>query len=87
MIWQLNKALYGLRRAPKLWSEHVPAILTGQGLVRSVNEPSLYIRGVCCEQVCVLSRVDDVVLSGPRKSCDEFMIDLSSHFQMTLDQR
>jgi hypothetical protein len=82
-IWKLRKALYGLRQAPKLWSEHLCAVLTGQGFVRSVHEPSLYIRGVGSEQVCLLVHVDDVVLSGPDKSCNELMSVLKSHFQMT----
>ena len=28
-VWKLNKALYGYRKAPKLWHQHVLSLLEG----------------------------------------------------------
>ena len=40
---RLNKALYGLRQAPKLWHDEISGFLLSLGLHSSEADPNLYI--------------------------------------------
>ena len=40
--WLLKKALYGLKNAPKSWTEHITMVLKEMGYVRMVAEESTY---------------------------------------------
>ena len=59
-ILQLNKALYGLKEAPRLWYQHIDSFLESIGLSKSDNDPNLYYtkdRGLF-----LVLYVDDILL-------------------------
>ena len=61
LCMKLNKSLYGLREAPKLWSDHLAKALLRAGFKQSANDPGVYYgRGMA-----LAVYVDDVLLFGP----------------------
>lgn len=62
-VWKLNKALYGLRIAPKLWFEELSSFLQSKGYQSCSEEPCLLINKDT--GVIVFFYVDDFLLLGP----------------------
>lgn len=42
-VYRLNKALYGLRQAPRAWNDHINALLLKLGFVKSSVEYGMYV--------------------------------------------
>jgi hypothetical protein len=66
VIWRLKKALYGCRRSPRLWYEHLQRTLQKSGFYPTTGDPSLYVNKET--QMMVLAHVDDLVISGPKEA-------------------
>ena len=63
IMWQLNKAIYGLRSSPKQWQDHIAHILTVTlELVRRTTESNVYRTKDC--QVYIMIYVDGLLLMG-----------------------
>jgi Reverse transcriptase (RNA-dependent DNA polymerase) len=56
---RLNKALYGLRQAPRLWHQEIDGFLQSIGFHRSHADMGLYIRS---DGVLILLYVDDILV-------------------------
>ena len=72
-VFKLNKSLYGLRPAPKMWNETFNNAVESYGLTRSKNDFCLYIG----KNVYLVIWVDDIIITGCKSECDkliEFMI-------------
>jgi len=76
VLWKLNKAIYGLRNAPKLWQDHFAAELQKLGLVRLKSDPNLYYD--YAKQTYLLVYVDDVMLFGPKAALAELVQQIQS---------
>jgi hypothetical protein len=62
--WRLLRALYGLRRSPRLWHIEETRVLTKIGLKQVPDEPCLFIG----EGIIVFFYVDDIIIaSAPNK--------------------
>ena len=74
-VWRLNKSLYGLREAPRLWFEHLSAGLIASGFQPSKQDPCLfYSKGVIA-----LVYVDDVLFfARERESIDSSLSQLKT---------
>jgi len=62
--WLPRKALYGYRRAPRLWADHLAAILQDLGMLRLRSDPSVFV--TTDRRVRLLVHVDDLAISGPQ---------------------
>src|ERR1019366_8260507 len=60
-VFRLNKALYGLRRAGKLWNETLHKELIGSGLQQSQEDPCLYFKHTDTSIIMLLVYVDDIL--------------------------
>ena len=60
-VCKLNKALYGLKEAPRLWYEEIDRFLLSEGVRKSVNDPNLYLCSDC--ELILLLYVDDLLLT------------------------
>jgi hypothetical protein len=58
---KLKKALYGLRKAPKLWFDAINGFLLSLGFAQSEADPNLYTKG----DTHLLIYVDDILLFYP----------------------
>jgi hypothetical protein len=87
LVWKLQKSLYGLASAGRLWSDKLCKFMESQGFRRSHNDPALYIRGTAGGSLFLVTTwVDDLILASSRKAIDQFMraietsdLDASAH--------
>ena len=62
VIWELFKAMYGLKQAPCAWTRHLAGKLVGAGWVQLDADPSLWIMKNAAREIIValLCYVDDM---------------------------
>ncbi|WZZ60567.1 hypothetical protein YC2023_060674 [Brassica napus] len=83
-VYRLNKALYGLRQAPRAWNHKLNTILVELGFRKCSKEPSVYRKMVKGELLVVAVYVDDLFVTGTcKKLIDEFKDGMSRKFDMS----
>ena len=68
---KLNRSLYGLAVAPRLWYQHLWKALKELGLVASKHDPCLLFR----KDLIVICYVDDLGIQAPNKKIVDELID------------
>ena len=63
-VLKLEKALYGLRQAPRAWNMKLDGSLRKLGFKRCVSEHDMYTRGSGKTRVVVGIYVDDLIITG-----------------------
>ena len=63
-VWKLNKALYGYRKAPKLWHQHFVSVLGSLNYHPLLTDPSCFRNDETNTSIFV--HVDDGLMFGPR---------------------
>jgi len=84
-VYKLNKALYGLRQAPRAWNNKLNRVLKELKFEKCSKEPSVY-RKVMGENITLLVAVyvDDLFVTGTNtKIIDDFKREMSSKFEMS----
>ena len=66
VIWELKRALYGLKNALKLWQQHLAATLESHGFRHMKSDPNLYYSA--SRKVYILCYVDDLMIFGDKKA-------------------
>ena len=61
---KLNKALYGLRQAPRAWNMRLDRSLKQFGFRRCAQEQAVYTRGNTNTRIIVGVYVDDLIVTG-----------------------
>jgi Reverse transcriptase (RNA-dependent DNA polymerase) len=84
VVLQLQRALFGLRKAPLLWQKHFTGTLERLGFQRIPHEPCCYSR----DGVLIFFYVDDIVIAfekGPRKRAlvDQITAELKATYTLT----
>ena len=64
-VWQLKGAMYGLKRAPLLWNQHIHTMLSKLGFRRHEGEYGLYFRRTQAGLTMVALYVDDLLIAAP----------------------
>lgn len=83
-VYKLNKALYGLRQAPRAWNIKINQILQNLGFLRCSKEPSLYIKEEKTGLLVVCVYVDDLlVTSSCLQSIMNFKKEMGNKFEMS----
>jgi len=81
-VCRLNKALYGLKEAPRLWYQHIDEFILSIGFRKSVNDPNVYLS--LDHQLILLLYVDDLLLAARNRSqIDQAKALLRSRYQMS----
>ncbi|KAG7585873.1 Reverse transcriptase RNA-dependent DNA polymerase [Arabidopsis thaliana x Arabidopsis arenosa] len=83
-VYKLNKALYGLRQAPRAWNNKLNQILKELNFMKCSKEPSLYQKQENEHLLIVAVYVDDLLVTGT--SLDqivEFKKGMASKFEMS----
>ena len=57
VIWRLRKALYGMRRAPKLFFNLLHEILSELGMQSLRSEPTFYFKVLSCSSSMLMTRL------------------------------
>lgn len=82
-VCKLNKALYGLRQAPRAWFSMFSSFLLDIGFVNSKSDTSLFILHTASDMTLVLVYVDDIVITGSNTVfISDLIAKLSSKFVM-----
>jgi len=79
-IWQVLKAMNGLRQSPKLFQEHLAVQLQCLGFQRLVTDTSTYRDPT--GRVDLVVHVDDLTLAGPTKQVKNHLAALHTKFAM-----
>ena len=83
-VYKLNKALYGLRQAPRAWNHKLNQILCELGFKKCSKEPSVYQKTVKGDILVVAVYVDDLFVTGTNiKLIGEFKERMSTKFDMS----
>jgi len=71
---RINKALYGYRKAPKLWQGHLTALLIELKLTRSKVEPTIFFS--TNGKLVIMVHVDDLLIGGTSTSVMQLFVGL-----------
>ncbi|KAE8697713.1 hypothetical protein F3Y22_tig00110610pilonHSYRG00140 [Hibiscus syriacus] len=78
LVCKLQRALYGLRQAPRNWHAKLRANLVQIGFVASRADPSLFISRRDDGDIYVLVYVDDIVITGQSSNSIQDVVQLLS---------
>ena len=63
-VFELKKAFYSLKQAPRAWYSRIDSYLINNGFNRSNNEPTLYVKTEQGKMLIVCFYVDDMIYTG-----------------------
>jgi hypothetical protein len=43
VVWKLKRALYGLKKSPRLWQDHFATVMKKLNSSRMMSDPNLYV--------------------------------------------
>ena len=82
-VCKLNKAIYGLRQAPRAWHEALKSFVTSFGFRTSRSDPSLFVYSEGAIKAYFLAYVDDLlVTSNNTQFLDSFIRSLAIRFSL-----
>ena len=83
-VYKLNKALYGLRQAPRAWNNKLNHILGELQFIKCSKEPTVYRREVQEHLLIIAVYVDDLFVTGTSlEVINNFKTEMSSRFDMS----
>ncbi|KAJ9565938.1 hypothetical protein OSB04_001904 [Centaurea solstitialis] len=83
-VYKLEKALYGLRQAPRAWNIKLDGILREMGFQRCLHESAVYTKVSRGEYIIVAVYVDDLFVTGTcHEITSQFKSMMSSKFEMS----
>ncbi|WVZ24171.1 hypothetical protein V8G54_002715 [Vigna mungo] len=84
-VLRLNKALYGLRQAPRAWNVHINSWLIKNGFRKCMVEFGVYSKQVSNNGIILLCLyVDDLLITGNNEEAiSEFKAKMRGDFEMT----
>jgi hypothetical protein len=82
-VCKLNKSIYGLKQAARLWNEKLNFALLDMGFTRIRSDPALYIYQRDDVKIIMPVYVDDITFaSNSQAALDKAVSDLSKHFKL-----
>ncbi|GJZ05655.1 putative ribonuclease H-like domain-containing protein [Tanacetum coccineum] len=83
-FYKVEKALYGLHQAPRVWYETLSTYLLDNGFQRGQIDKTLFIKRVKGDILLVQVYVDDIIFGSTKKElCTEFEKLMHKKFQMS----
>lgn len=77
---KLNRALYGLRGAPKAWNNKFNDVMKSLGLRRSKHDFCLY----CKKDLYLVVFVDDAIITGDDRQIEQLLVDLHRELKIKI---
>lgn len=83
-MYQLKKALYGVKQAPRAWCNSIDEHLVQLGFRKCLSEATLYIQGDKINFIVISLYVDDILgIGGIDELVKKFKEDMQQTFKMT----
>jgi hypothetical protein len=83
-VLRLNKALYGLRQAPRAWNAKLHNTLRSLGFTRSPSEHAVYARGEASSRLLLGVYIDDLIVTGSSTlEIAKFKREMTDRFKMS----
>ena len=84
-FWKLNKAIYGLKQAGRMWNNKINNTLLNLNFVRSKSEPCVYYRKDNKNNIsCILAiYVDDIIISGKKNEINYIKTEIKKIFDLS----
>ncbi|KAK1429967.1 hypothetical protein QVD17_12353 [Tagetes erecta] len=83
-VYKLDKSLYGLHQAPRIWYETLTQYLLSKGFSRGTIDMTLFKKEVNGELLMVQVCVDDIIFGSTNEGlCREFEKVMMDRFEMT----
>ncbi|KAI3715249.1 hypothetical protein L6452_22222 [Arctium lappa] len=84
-VYFLDKALYGMKQAPRAWYDELSPFLVKSGFNKGSIDTTLFIYRTNLDICLVQIYVDDIIFSATNKSLCKWFFDLmTSRFQMSM---
>ncbi|KAI7948446.1 hypothetical protein MJO29_010111 [Puccinia striiformis f. sp. tritici] len=85
-VWKLNKSLYGMKQAPRMWKKHLTETLKTLGLVPSIMDDALFYNS---DRTLFLHMyVDDGLIVGQNKSIITSFLDrLKNSYKLKVKEK
>ena len=72
-VWKLNKALYGIKQAPKAWNDNINAFIKSLGYVQCIKDTCMYVKKSKTNRTMMLGLfVDDMMSVYKKQDRDEW---------------
>ena len=73
-VYKLEKALHGLKQAPRAWYIRIDKYFMGRNFQKSESEPTLYVKVQGVDEILIVCLyVDDMIFTGnSSKMIEEF---------------
>ncbi|KAJ9566357.1 hypothetical protein OSB04_002323 [Centaurea solstitialis] len=84
-VYVLDKALYSLKQAPRVWYKTLTDYLLGVGYKKGTIDPTLFLWRSCSDLIIVQIYVDDVIFASTKpEMCQEFENTMKSQFKISM---
>ncbi|KAL4035779.1 hypothetical protein IC575_004486 [Cucumis melo] len=84
-VYKLNKALYGVKQAPRAWYERLTVYLRGKGYSKGEIDKTLFIHRKSDKLLVAQIYVDDIIFGGfPQDLVNNFINIMQSEFEMSM---
>ena len=78
VLWNLWKAMYGLKQSPRMWQQHFASVAASLGFERLKSDSNLYFQPRCY----MLWYVDDLVIVGDKRSTEFLFSELQKQLRL-----
>ena len=84
-VYKLQKALYGLRQAPRAWNKRIDSFLLDLGFIKCIVEHGVYVKeNTEGDLIIICLYVDDLIVTGSNiKDIQQFKKTMEAEFEMT----
>ncbi|KAA0059680.1 putative gag-pol polyprotein [Cucumis melo var. makuwa] len=84
-VYKLNKALYGIKQAPRVWYERLTIYLGCKGYFKGGADKTLFINRTDNDLIVAQIYFDDIIFRGfPKELIDNFIDIMKSEFEMSM---
>src|SRR3954469_2985920 len=84
-VYKLDKALYGIKQAPRAWYEHLKDLFLDHGFEVGKIDPTLFTKKVNEEIFVCQLYVDDIIFGSTNQAFnDEFSKLMTDRFEMSM---
>ena len=83
-IYRLQKALYGLKKAPKTWYARLDKYLAKLGFSKGTIDSNLCLKEIENGLLIIIVSFDDIIFGGNDEARDKFLEDMENEFEMSM---